>query len=564
MVGGNWVVASSEDELKEILARQSTRTPLDIFSSQSTSGGIAENTDFKKVESQLEVRNASETLFTAYLNIPSKIFLGKEENCSGDDCFGLNDFLRYPERIVLGWSADMNEKGINVRWTGPVQEGVVLGKPVSESLATRLPEKANNAWLNVYVEGRDVKKRFYDFKRLVLTDCGREEWEKFRGSLRSSLGVDPEDDFIGHLSGSASFSIVTNGDQDPQAVFTMHVDNREAIREFIRKGTDAIRNALVAERASLETVSPPSFCKAGYDCTSPFIQGILNSNESKKKELDELIRAANITETVTPEGTIFSFKLSNTVPYSFLSFDFAFRDDLFIFGSHFASTEAFLREIGPQSKEKKLSQSDFYRETHEGENPNSYQTSFLVMNGVWDVVNYGFRILEREVWGSSPSSSSAELDEVRNLLFATGAVVRTVRMMGNETFFRDGFQTSLSRFFIDPLPIDEKKRASDILERLPRDIESKRNEANRASFKAEATSMVPRTLLVCDGERNITKEEIFGQREFLCTDTNSFAIQNQKCGPDGDGTFQFTVVSTCLPTPCTATVTQNGITFSPC
>ena len=93
-----------------------------------------------------------------------------------------------------------------------------------------------------------------------------------------------------------------------------------------------------------------------------------------------------------------------------------------------------------------------------------------------------------------------------------------------------------------------------------------REKAKIAGFKAQTHSVQTAALLVCDGG-NIAlgtapvAQVATGTQYFLNAGMGALA---QNCGLNGLGTFSFTIASNGLAVACTATVTQNGVTYAGC
>lgn len=460
-VGGNWVFGSSEDEIKRVLERQSARNAIGLFMSEKPMETLTDNMDFRSVRHELGNPAISESLIIGYFNVASETFL-KHPSCSGSSCFDASEWFRYPERMILGWSLGLTESGVDMRLTSASENEPFPGKPESERFSSMIPEKADGKWLNIFSEHDALKSRFYDFKRAQLTDAGRNAWEEFRNTLRTATTVDIERDVIDHLSGGSAFSVFTAGDAEPEGVFVAHVDDPKAVRASIEKVTTFVRNMVL----SWQSMLPP--------------MGVSMTEENI--DFDALLAKPVFSETQTPEGTIYSFKLSNEFPFSLLSFDFGFKDNVIVLGTHFVAVQTFLREMGNGS-EKKLSRSDFYRSVRSAVPEEHYQNSFVVTRGVWDIVGYYMKTMSRmaesmgvlseggseDVSATSPSLLEVE-SETNDLLFAIGAIFRTMKLIGSESVSRDGFETSSSRIVIESLPLEEKERAERILEEMSSEI----------------------------------------------------------------------------------------------
>ena len=95
-------------------------------------------------------------------------------------------------------------------------------------------------------------------------------------------------------------------------------------------------------------------------------------------------------------------------------------------------------------------------------------------------------------------------------------------------------------------------------------LSSAREKAKITAFKSQAHSMQAAAVLACDsGDITATTVPNPTGTNYLSTRTPA-TISSPYCGTDGTGNFSFTVASTGLATPCTATVADEGVTFSGC
>lgn len=470
LVGGNWVFGSSEEEMRRVLERQAARNAMELFMFEKPVATLADNADFRLVRDELGGPAISEALVIGYFNVASDSFFQKP-SCSGNSCLDVPEWFRYPERIVLGWSLGFTETGIDARWTNKTESESLIGKPEGEKFSGLVPQKADGKWLNIFSENDGPKNRFYDFKRTRLTDTGREVWEEMRSNIQKATTIDIERDVIDHLSDSVAFSVLTAGSAEPEGVFVARVDDPQAVRAVIERIVEFVRGKFLEEKNILENRESGGVS----DCFEYFGDGYKNlraceisvgkRTQVEKERLEGIINSAHITETTTPEGTIYSFKLSSEFPYSLMSFDFGFKDNVLVLGTHFAAVQAFLREMGPGGTEKKLAHSDFYQKVRSDFSNASYQNSFVVLAGLWDVVRYGVDLISKNA-----SLLGGEQQEGDDALFLMGSFLRTVKLIGNNTVSRNGFETSSSRLVIEPLPAEEKVRAERILEKMSSEI----------------------------------------------------------------------------------------------
>lgn len=92
-------------------------------------------------------------------------------------------------------------------------------------------------------------------------------------------------------------------------------------------------------------------------------------------------------------------------------------------------------------------------------------------------------------------------------------------------------------------------------------LSSAREKAKVAAFKAQVHSVQAGAVLQCDSA-NITA----GAPGIPLTGSymSAYSITSQNCGATGTGVFVLSDTSTGLATPCTATISDTGVTFSGC
>ena len=99
-------------------------------------------------------------------------------------------------------------------------------------------------------------------------------------------------------------------------------------------------------------------------------------------------------------------------------------------------------------------------------------------------------------------------------------------------------------------------------------LSSAREKAKVSGFKAQVHSLQTAAVLRCDsttlsvgGANNPIAQVSSGTQYFL---NSGITITANNCGPNGTGVFGLTVLSYGLATQCTATVNQDGVTYSGC
>ena len=95
-------------------------------------------------------------------------------------------------------------------------------------------------------------------------------------------------------------------------------------------------------------------------------------------------------------------------------------------------------------------------------------------------------------------------------------------------------------------------------------LSSAREKAKITSFKSQAHSLQSASVLACDeGDISTTTVPDPGGTNYLGTRTPN-TITTPECGPDGTINFSFAVDATGLAAPCSATISDEGVTFSGC
>ncbi|HBI17339.1 MAG TPA: hypothetical protein DDY52_04320 [Candidatus Moranbacteria bacterium] len=98
-------------------------------------------------------------------------------------------------------------------------------------------------------------------------------------------------------------------------------------------------------------------------------------------------------------------------------------------------------------------------------------------------------------------------------------------------------------------------------------LSSAREKAKITSFKAQAHSLQAASVLACDSAvlSNTVPANPTTNSYLAATRGFTYGTSTTDCGAMGSGNFQFTVAAVNLAAPgCTATVTDEGVTFSPC
>lgn len=90
-------------------------------------------------------------------------------------------------------------------------------------------------------------------------------------------------------------------------------------------------------------------------------------------------------------------------------------------------------------------------------------------------------------------------------------------------------------------------------------LNSSREKAKTSAFKAEMSSLSKSLVAVCD-DGTITAEDLAGGGSYEAFTSDPL---DQSCGLSGNGTFSIDIVSNPGSACTSATITEEGITFTP-
>ncbi|TXG77733.1 type II secretion system protein [Candidatus Dojkabacteria bacterium] len=92
-------------------------------------------------------------------------------------------------------------------------------------------------------------------------------------------------------------------------------------------------------------------------------------------------------------------------------------------------------------------------------------------------------------------------------------------------------------------------------------LSSAREKAKIAAFKAQTHSIQAAAVLQCDSAAiTTTAPGVPATGSYVA----SYSITSQNCGATGTGVFTLSAGSSGLATACTATISDTGVSYSPC
>jgi hypothetical protein len=224
---------------------------------------------------------------------------------------------------------------------------------------------------------------------------------------------------------------------------------------------------------------------------TPELKGQIAEEEKEYKELLDKISQSQITETQTPDGKIYSYKLPIDTLYGNPSFDFSVEDNLFIMGSHYAAVESLLREIKNNS-EAKMADNEYYKKGTRY--PDAYSNTYIYTQGIWHFIENTLVATRKKAQDASVKSWKASeetrkticedaankndsmcisppslpsyptADSADDTQFAIESIFRTLKFVNFSKALKDGYSRSAIFLNIEEIPKEEKERAMKILE----------------------------------------------------------------------------------------------------
>ncbi len=456
LVGQNWIMATLEDDIKRIVEnRKSEHTLTKIIPFQKVEADtfepLARNDQYLGVLSDLRAQNQGTEigLVTGYYTLNFNGFFMPSQG-SNELSPNYSDFFKYPDRLIGGIIIKAQENGIVFRRTSN-QFTLENTDNISfeEGLVSEIPYQLDNRWADIFFEYDNVKSLYYSFKRNNLTKEGLDTWNDMRKELNDALGIDLERDFVDQLSGAIAIAAYTGKGLEPEGVVIADIENKDKIVNTIRKLIELGKQTYSQMSPYVRCFDPNitlemqenSFCDQ------------LQLDKEQRKILEEQaaqIMSSALVETPTELGIIYSYKFPGT---SF-SFDFGFKEQQVVFGSHYAIVEASLKGLGT-NPDASIAKSKEYQIVANNVYPEGYSKVCVNSLGLWNSIEYYASVL-------MPDQTQDEKDMVS----AVGSVVKTVNLFGGVDAVSKERKDAMSSIFlgIEELPKEEKEKAQQFID----------------------------------------------------------------------------------------------------
>lgn len=485
VLGGNWFMTSKEDYLKEAINRRKEQGIFKNIFSADSAETLAEDESYEKVLSELRESDEEGMMFLyTKLNF-EKIF---KDNCGSGGSFCLdNKYFKYPEDIIYGFSLKMEEDGVKISSSSnqsSLGKDEINNKSQVDSLATKLPAKAGDAWLDVMVEHNNLKNFYYNFKKNNLTEEGIKNLNDIRREIKDTIGVDFESDLIDLVSGSVGFSLFTSAERLPEGVIVADLTDGEKMVETMKKMVEILKLLQIEEAESMNSLY------SNYN-SLPNSQNISAEQNKEVQALVNQINASHLEEVILPEGRIFVYRpvKSQLMPLSEYSPElvFALKNNFMILGSSYFAVESVLKGLNSENGDR-LSKGKYYSQAAEKFYPENYLTTYVNMFGVWNIAKYAEKEFEKAMQNSylaackaqsqypaggvdsrdfcSPQEMEKELESIREYFFGIGAIVRTLNIISYSEALGDKSKKQTIFIHLKELPKDEKDKAEKILYKL--------------------------------------------------------------------------------------------------
>lgn len=496
-LGNNWISTSKESDMKNMIARRSSQHALRFFAKKDDTS-LENNSDFQKVKNDLETAG-KDNLFFVFCKLNFNDFF-KEKGCTGDNCSSISDYIKYPDDIVSGYSLRLTPEGAIInfdRKTVPYDN--FQNTPLEKSMATKIPEQVETRYADALLEYHNLKSVYYNLKKNNLTEKGLEKWNELLNEIRLASGVDLETDFIDLLSGNTGLAMFSKKDMAPAFALIMDVDSSEKMLETMKKifnetimsaqskameaYAKSIDSSIEVNQILLEDCQTK--VKGVTACSPQEIANFKNEIGKLTKQKNDYLKKAKesknipLTETVTSDGTIYSFSLGNIIPEALPSDNssivFSIARNQFILSSDRDTVAELMRELNNPNGQK-LSASNNYAKATSSYYPQTYSNFYLNTLGLWNVADYYIKEVYKNIgssgiksgcFGRCPNNNNPQAVESQqkqeDAMFAVGSIIRTLKLFGASTFFDQKFIRSNLFINIEELRPEEKSRAEKTL-----------------------------------------------------------------------------------------------------
>ena len=483
MLGSNWVFTSSEDYMKQMIGLKKEQQFLSGLFSKNKIASLENDADFQKVDKELGDKSDSR-LIEAYYKINFNDFFG-DRDCVGSDCARVTDYIKYPENIISGFLVRVEPDGIVLTMdSNSVSLGDMQNVPTEKSLTRKIPQQIDGRWTDVFLEYNNLKELYYGFKKNNLTDKGLEEWNKSIYEIKNVVGIDIEANFIDLINGNSTFVLFTKKGNPSEGAAIFEISDPEKINNTMHKLIEAIKNFQIGIYSSYLNAEEDMANNFGTNSNPEYAKQV-QAMQKKYQEALAKVENSAITETVLPEGKIYSYKIESPgdasfVPAFSVMLNYSLEDGKFIFSTDLDSLQSLL--IGLKNvAQGVLAESTDYKTATRYYAPQMYADSYINTQGICNSVEYYFHKFFDTLYSaqaqfcdeSNEDACQKQQDSMTEMkkkqddgLFAFVSIARTLKLAGVYSVVSEkSIKTSWFLNIVE-IPKEEKDRAESILEQL--------------------------------------------------------------------------------------------------
>ena len=205
LIGQNWIMATSESDLKEMISARKEKHLLSRMAfwkkSKEVTNTLDKDGNYNKIKNNLALQS-QEGFASFYLKInPSSITSSPYPESQS------RRFFKTPEKdFIVGILARATPGGIVFRTsTNQINFGGVENESIGKGLIEEMPSKAGGRWTDLYSETADLKNFYYNIKKNNLTAEGLKAFDEVREQIKQETGLDPETRSDGPFQWKRSF-----------------------------------------------------------------------------------------------------------------------------------------------------------------------------------------------------------------------------------------------------------------------------------------------------------------------------------------------------------------------
>ncbi len=515
VLGGNWIMATKEDYIKESIEYRQSKNKFDFNSLNPlaeeldllTEGkqSLGEDQKFQAAMSEV-LGEEEEYLISVYFNIDlERLMSSLEPGSSLPKPGGYNppDYFNHPTEMIGSFVIRVEQDGIVIRQLASNQiiADSVSNYPFKEGTVEILPSRLNGKFADVYFSYANIKELYYSIKKNYLTDEGRDKLNEIRNEAAATIKFDFETDLIDQFNGELAGVMYTKSQEAPEGALLVEVEDKERMVQVfsnlieVGKAVYLEQSQSGLDRVKMMCSSSSSAPNNGlYSRQSFYSPESCDQMIAKQQKMIDLITNTRLQETETALGKIYSYKLplkdmsEGMLPFDF-SFDFGFWEGKMILASNYATVGKLMEEFSSDKEEKLVQNENFQKAVQRLGVNEGYSKGYIRPYGLWNVVEYVYYESQRHyeqqatvaeeseensLSGSMTPVSPLEAaltpsaQEMEEQALAISKIFKTLNAVtGVNTIVREGEYVKGTTFFeIKELPADEKEEAEEILKNM--------------------------------------------------------------------------------------------------